>query len=109
MVTPLFQLILTLSTLQAMANKSILLLLMMPRPFSICRLQPTTAGPQSLDIPLATDAIRAMIGGYTMSITSCLKHAVDGYSFWGANVMAKVGKDWANTTFGTAFASLAVT
>lgn len=45
--------------------------------------------------PVATDTLRAVLGGYTGSITTCLKHAVDGYSFWGANVLAKVGKDWA--------------
>jgi hypothetical protein len=45
--------------------------------------------------PAATDTERALIGGYAMSITSCVKHAVDGYSFWGAIVIAMVGKDWA--------------
>ena len=42
----------------------------------------------------ATDDWKAHIGGYSGSITSCLKHAVDGYSFWGATIMARVGKDW---------------
>lgn len=45
--------------------------------------------------PGATDVERALIGGYAMSITSCVKHAVDGYSFWGAIIIAMVGKDWA--------------
>jgi hypothetical protein len=59
--------------------------------------------------PAATDTLRAVLGGYTGSITTCLKHAVDGYSFWGANVLAKVGKTWAATEFVTANAMLFVT
>lgn len=49
--------------------------------------------------PNAVTAMRAVIGGYIGSITTCLKHAVDGYSFWGANIIAKVGKDWVGTAF----------
>ena len=44
--------------------------------------------------PDATTAKRVLIGGYTGSITTCLKHAIDGYSFWGAVVMARLGGDW---------------
>lgn len=47
-----------------------------------------------------TDALRAVIGGYAGSITTCLKHAVDGYSFWGAILMAKVGRDWTASATG---------
>lgn len=49
--------------------------------------------------PDATTAKRVLIGGYTGSITTCLKHAIDGYSFWGAVVMAKLGDDWAHGSF----------
>jgi len=43
---------------------------------------------------------RAAIGGYSGSITTCLKHAVDGYSFWGATIVAKVGgDDWSASKF----------
>lgn len=44
--------------------------------------------------PDAADVTRATIAGYSGSITTCLKHAVDGYSFWGVMLMAKVGVDW---------------
>lgn len=48
----------------------------------------------------ATDTLRVSVGGYTGSITTCLKHAVDGYSFWGANLMARIGGvTWAAATF----------
>lgn len=54
-------------------------------------------------MPSAQDATRAVIAGYSGSITTCLKHAVDGYSFWGAILMARVGVDWtADTAFVTA-------
>jgi len=50
-------------------------------------------------LPNATALLRVAIGGYTGSITTCLKHAVDGYSFWGANIMAKIGStSWAHGT-----------
>lgn len=43
---------------------------------------------------------RAALGGYSGSITTCLKHAVDGYSFWGATIVAKVGGlDWSAIKF----------
>jgi len=51
-------------------------------------------------LPNATAAFRVAIGGYTGSITTCLKHAVDGYSFWGANIMARIGgATWVAATF----------
>jgi len=59
--------------------------------------------------PDATDPKRAAIGGYTGSITTCLKHAVDGYSFWGATIIAKVGKTWIASTFTTENSALFVT
>jgi hypothetical protein len=49
--------------------------------------------------PDASTTKRVLIGGYTGSITTCLKHAIDGYSFWGAVVMAKLGDDWGHATF----------
>lgn len=50
-------------------------------------------------LPNATAPLRVAIGGYTGSITTCLKHAVDGYSFWGANIMARIGStSWAHGT-----------
>jgi len=49
--------------------------------------------------PGATDTKRVVIGGYAGSITSCLKHAVDGYSFWGAIIIAKLGKTWIVASF----------
>jgi len=42
---------------------------------------------------------RAVIAGYSGSHTSCVKHAVDGYSFWGAIIMARVGIDWSAGEF----------
>ena len=46
------------------------------------------------------DKNRAALGGYSGSITTCLKHAVDGYSFWGATIVAKVGGvDWSAIKF----------
>jgi len=45
--------------------------------------------------PDAVAAKRAAIGGFAGSITTCLKHAVDGYSFWGVTLIAKVGVTWA--------------
>lgn len=53
--------------------------------------------------------MRAVIGGYTGSITTCLKHAVDGYSFWGAIIMAKVSSSWAASEFATANGNMVVT
>lgn len=44
--------------------------------------------------PAAIDTKRAVLGGYVASINTCLKHAIDGYSFWGITIIAKVGKDW---------------
>lgn len=58
--------------------------------------------------PDAVDAKRAAIAGYVGSITTCLKHAIDGYSFWGATVIARVGKDWAEGNFTATDAALAV-
>jgi len=58
--------------------------------------------------PDAVDAKRAAIAGYIGSITTCLKHAIDGYSFWGVTLIARVGKDWVDTAFATADASLAI-
>lgn len=52
--------------------------------------------------PTAVDADRAAIGGYVGSITSCVKHAVDGYSFWGVTIIAAVGKAWSGATNFTA-------
>jgi len=49
--------------------------------------------------PEATATTRAVIGGFSGSINTCLKHAVDGYSFWGASILAKVGEDWVSTEF----------
>lgn len=56
--------------------------------------------------PAATGTLRAVIGGYIGSITTCVKHAVDGYSFWGAILLAKVGKDWVAANFATASSML---
>lgn len=47
--------------------------------------------------PDAIATKRAVIGGFSGSINTCLKHAVDGYSFWGASILAKVGEDWAGS------------
>lgn len=44
-----------------------------------------------------------------MSITTCLKHAIDGYSFWGANIIAKVGESWEVDKFTDTFASMVLT
>jgi len=51
---------------------------------------------------------RAVIAGYSGSHTSCVKHAVDGYSFWGAIIMARVGIDWSAGAFVDADAALTV-
>jgi len=45
--------------------------------------------------PDAADTKRAALAGFAASIVSCLKHAVDGYSFWGVTIIVKVGKTWA--------------
>jgi len=58
--------------------------------------------------PDATATTRAVIGGFVGSINTCLKHAVDGYSFWGASILAKVGEDWAMTTFDATLSALAI-
>lgn len=60
--------------------------------------------------PDATDTKRVAIAGYLGSITTCAMHAIDGYSFWGVTLIAKLGKDWTNSTqFGTANAVFPVT
>jgi len=56
--------------------------------------------------PDAADTKRVAIGGYAGSITTCLKHAVDGYSFWGVTLMVKLGKDWVKTAIATTDVSL---
>lgn len=58
--------------------------------------------------PDAVTAKRAAIAGYIGSITTCLKHAIDGYSFWGVTLIARVGENWVDTAFATADASLSV-
>lgn len=50
----------------------------------------------------------ATIGGFAASINTCLKHAIDGYSFWGITIISKVGQDWGFATFAAAMGSLAV-
>jgi len=56
--------------------------------------------------PDAVDAKRVAIGGYAGSITTCLKHAVDGYSFWGVTLMVKLGITWAFDQIATTDVSL---
>jgi len=72
---------------------------------------PTTSNHCWTAVAARPDAIatkRAAIAGYVGSITTCLKHAIDGYSFWGATVIARVGEDWAEGNFAAADAALAV-
>jgi len=59
-------------------------------------------------MPKADETKRAAIAGYSGSITTCLKHAVDGYSFWGAIIMARVGVDWSSAEFTTVNAAAVV-
>jgi len=43
-----------------------------------------------------------IIGGFVFSINTCLKHAVDGYSFWGTVMVARIGKTHTSTGFAAA-------
>jgi len=59
--------------------------------------------------PQADANNRVVIAGFVGSITTCLKHAIDGYSFWGTAIIARLGADWAAGSFDDASSSLAVT
>lgn len=47
----------------------------------------------------STVAKRQTVGGFTGSVTSCLKHAIDGYSFWGGILIATIGSSFVAASF----------